>query len=76
MWKWANIVVVVAIAALLNCRLLSAAHPTHMLELNVLHIAASGVVPYAFNRKQKDFNKFHAASSSWMMLRMEESALW
>lgn len=31
--------------------------------------------PYIFIRKQKYFNKFQAASSSWMMLRMEASAL-
>jgi uncharacterized protein len=31
---------------------------------------------YAFNRKVKYFNKFQAASSSWMTLRMEASALW
>jgi hypothetical protein len=29
---------------------------------------------YVLNRKQKDFN-IQAASSSWMMLRMESSAL-
>ena len=31
---------------------------------------------YAFNRKQKYCNKPQAASSSWMMLRMDASALW
>ena len=31
---------------------------------------------YAFNRKQKYFNKSQAASISWMMLRMDSSALW
>lgn len=31
---------------------------------------------YAINRKQKYFNKLHAASSSWITLRMEASALW
>jgi integrase len=30
---------------------------------------------YAFNRKQKYFNKSHTASSSWMMLLMDASAL-
>jgi hypothetical protein len=30
---------------------------------------------YAFNRKQKYFNKSQAASSSWMMLLMDASAL-
>jgi macrodomain Ter protein organizer (MatP/YcbG family) len=30
---------------------------------------------YIFIRKQEYFNKFQAASRSWMMLRMEASAL-
>lgn len=37
---------------------------------------ASWLDSYAFHRKQKYFNKSQAASSSWIMLRMDTSALW
>jgi glyceraldehyde 3-phosphate dehydrogenase len=36
--------------------------------------SATAIASYVLNRKQKDFN-IQAASSSWMMLRMESSAL-
>jgi hypothetical protein len=36
--------------------------------------AGKPLASYVLNRKQKDFN-IQAASSSWMMLRMESSAL-
>ena len=48
---------------------------THLLDIYAILMPA-GLDSYAFNRKQKYFNKSQAASSSWMMLLMDASALW
>ena len=41
----------------------------------VTEVSDTSLDSYIFNRKQKYFNKSQAASSSWMMLRMDASAL-
>jgi hypothetical protein len=67
--SWLNMLTMILAIPAIDGRYLAALIPFREPAL-----AAPGLASYVLNRKQKDFN-IQAASSSWMMLRMESSAL-